>query len=175
MLRLQIDFGYRETKIGKGKNLDNLTWTTYDKETLFSFIGKDLDIISNDLNGQYMYIYNKKNEIIYNIKLNYWILARAVGYLYDDTKILISVYDSNPRSMITKTFFINLEQPDEQYEIILDDKKYSPYKCVFDSLTNDLYFTHRKSLEFEDREIMMTNRYTFKKCIVNDIEITKIQ
>jgi hypothetical protein len=116
---------------------------------------------------------DKKNNIKYKLTLSYWVLARVVGYLYDDDKLIISAYDSNKKSMKTRTFFINLDIPDEQYEIQIDDKKYSPYKCVFDSLTNELYFTHRKSNDFEDREIMCTSDYHFTKLLNPIVKIEK--
>ena len=166
--------GYRSLVIGKSKDLINFKWEQKtDKQYNFVCLNNQYNIISEDINGQQIDIYNKKNILKYQVLFKYYILARVVNYLGDNNKLFISFYSPNNLILKTYTFLIDLKNPDVQYMVFLKDGSFDPYKCVIDPYTLELYFTHRKSEEFEDRELMCTNQFELKKTDINWFQINK--
>ena len=136
--------------------------------------GPVYDIISADYQGRNITLYDKAGIEKYYIVFNTdCILARCVGFLGDDSKILLSMYTSYYKSMKTYSYILDLNKPNEQYLIYLNNK-HEPYKCVFDSLTHEIYYDIRKSNEFEHREINTTNDFRFIKCTDNLFDIIKV-
>lgn len=150
--------GGRQSIIGIGKDLTNLKWSVYNDVT-FSAKNYTYDFYSVDYKGNTIFIKNTLTNKINTLILKYGILARITPLMFDDTKILISTYPNNLKVKITTTYLINLKTNEIKVLKLLNND--DPYKASINTLTGDVYYTFRKSNDFEDREIKLTNQWKF--------------
>jgi hypothetical protein len=158
--------GFRTAITGYSSDLENWEWTSLNKTINFFAETLNWTIISESLNGDYINIYNKQGELKYEIICTQYTLARITPMFNDDSKLFVSVYHKNPNIYKIFTILVDLNNLDQPEQVIMIDDSIpgnlKPYKGVIDPLTGMLYFTHRKSEEFEDREILCTTKYSIK-------------
>lgn len=156
----QLVIGYRHMVTGIGQDICNLNYNIEEQISNFNgLFNNNYRILSKSITGSPFYI----NDYKISFNTNRYILARAVQYLYDSNKYIISLYTNNTLVTYTYTYLIDITNPDWQYLFSVDNND-SPYKAVIDSLTGEMYYTVRKSNNFEDREIKLTTNFNVVKC-----------
>jgi hypothetical protein len=158
--------GNRTGIIGYSSDLKNWEWKTFEQSVNFFADTLNWTIFSESLNGECISICNKQGELKHQILCTQYTLARITPMFNDDSKLFVSVYHKNPNIYKIFTILVDLNNLDQPEQVIMIDDSVpgnlKPYKGVIDPLTGMLYFTHRKSEEFEDREILCTTKYSVK-------------
>ena len=148
----------RQGIIGIGKNLNKLKWSQYNDVT-FTAKNSTFDIYSHDFNGKIIYFKNLLTTEITTLELKYGILARITPLMFNDYQFLLSTYPTNLNVKITTTYLIDLKT--KTFKILQLLNGHDPYKASINTLTGDVYYTIRKSYNFEDREIKCTSNWKF--------------
>lgn len=122
----------RQSRIGIGKDLNNLNWEDYDSVT-FSAKNSIYDIYSTDYTGTNIFVKNTLTNEITQLILKYDILARITPLMFDDTKFLLSTYPSNLNVKTTTTYLVNLKT--QEVKILILSNGDDPYKASINTLT----------------------------------------
>lgn len=122
----------RQSRIGIGKDLNNLNWEDYDSVT-FSAKNSTYDFYSVDYKGNTIFIKNTLTNEITQLILKYDILARITPLMFDDTKFLLSTYPSNLNVKTTTTYLVNLKT--QEVKILILSNGDDPYKASINTLT----------------------------------------
>ena len=122
----------RQSRIGIGKDLNNLNWEDYDSVT-FSAKNSTYDIYSTDYTGTNIFVKNTLTNEITQLILKYDILARITPLMFDDTKFLLSTYPSNLNVKTTTTYLVNLKT--QEVKILILSNGDDPYKASINTLT----------------------------------------